>query len=176
MEASWWNWYRLFSCFYRPGEIPASIVHTRCETIASSFFNPDAGRNSPRGTADLPQRNVLPPRCLTLRLFFFLEPLYPFQRCSIRSLPSLLASFYRFYSSFFPSLSQVVHSFLGLSSPRSYYPPLFSHRATLKLAFSLLSSEAADFPHFTFQSHGGCDFLPHFHSDNIEGSADEQSE
>lgn len=115
MEASWWNWYRLFSCFYRPGKIPVSIARTRRETIASSFFNPDAGRNSPRGSTDLPQRNVLPPRCLTLRLFFFLEPLYPFQRCSIRSLSSPLASFCRFYPSFFLSLSQVVHSFLGLS-------------------------------------------------------------
>ena len=24
-------------------------------------------------------------------------------------------------------------------------------------------------PHFTFQSSGGCDFLPHFQSDNIRG-------
>lgn len=73
------------------------------------------------------------------------------------------------------SLSQVVHSFLRLSrrplpTPRRSYYPSF-RRATLKLAFSLLSSEAADFPHFTFQSHEGCDFLPHFHSDNIEGAS-----
>lgn len=102
-----------------------SIARTRRETIASSFFNPDAGRNSPRGSTDLPQRNVLPPRCLTLRLFFFLEPLYPFQRCSIRSLSSPSASFCRFYPSFFPSLSQVVHSFLGLS-PLVHTTPFLS--------------------------------------------------
>lgn len=114
----------------------------------------------PREMSCLP--NVSPSR-----LFFFLELLYPFQRCSIQSLPSSLATSCHFYPSFFPSLSQVVHSFLGPLAPRSSYP--FSRRTTLKLAFSLLSSKAADFPHFTFQSHGGCDFLPHFHSDNIEG-------
>lgn len=72
-------------------------------------------------------------------------------------------------------LPVVVPSRLFASQPpppglalRSYHSS--SRRATLKLAFSLLSSEAADFPHFTFQSHGGCDFLPHFHSDNIEGA------
>lgn len=84
--------------------------------------------------------------------------------------PPLLSGlrFCRFYP---PFLSIVVPSRPFVSrplAPRSYYP--FSHRATLKLAFSLLSSEAADFPHFTFQSHGGCDFLPHFHSNNIEGT------
>jgi hypothetical protein len=89
---------------------------------------------------------------------------------------SLSASFCRFYPTFFLPLSQVVHSFLGLSHPlpppsrlvRTILPYYsFPRRAILKLAFSLLSSEAADFPHFTFQSHEGCDFLPHFHSDNI---------
>lgn len=87
METFWWNWYCLFSRSYHPSEIPASTARTRHETIANSFFNPDAGRNSPADSADFPQRNVLPPQCLTLRLFF-LKLLYPFQRCSIRSLPS----------------------------------------------------------------------------------------
>lgn len=155
-----------------------STVRTRRETITGSFFNPDAGRNSPGGSADLPQRNVLPPRCLTLRrffFFFFLEPLYPFQRCSIRSHPFLLLPLLSLFLSVVVPSRPFVSRPLALPSPppptllpRSSYP--FSHRATLKLAFSLLSSEAADFPHFTFQSHGGRDFLPHFHSDNIEGA------
>jgi len=150
-----------------------STVRTRRETIASSSFNPDVGRNSPGGRADLPQRNVLPPRCLTLRLFF-LEPLYPFQRFSIRSFPFLLLPLLPlFLSVVVPSRPFVSWSLASRPLPaRSYYP--FSHSAILKLAFSLLSSQTADFPHFTFQSHGGCDFLPHFHFDNIS-SADEQT-
>lgn len=157
-----------------------STVRTRRETITGSFFNPDAGRNSPGGSADLPQRNVLPPRCLTLRLFFFfffLEPLYPFQRCSIRSHPFLLLPLLSLFLSVVVPSRPFVSRPLALPSP----PPLPPHSTlvhptpfltvlTLKLAFSLLSSEAADFPHFTFQSHGGRDFLPHFHSDNIEGA------
>jgi len=67
--------------------------------------------NSPRGSTNLPQRNVLPPRCLTLQLYF-LKPLYLF---SVVLSGASLFFFYRFYSSFFPSLSQIVHSFLGFS-------------------------------------------------------------
>lgn len=63
-----------------------------------------------------------------------------------------------------PSIRFLASPFLPLAHTTS------SH-AALKLAFSLLSSEAADFPHFTFQSRGGCDFLPHFHSDNVGGSS-----
>lgn len=157
---------------------------TRRETIASSFFNPDTGRNSPRGTADPPRRNVSPCDLLHLLLlppstpsspsssscFLHLSSshctfsaLSPSDASSSSSPPSL------FCPTFQPSLSQAVHSFLSLSLSALAHttPP----RAALKLAFSLLSSEAADFPHFTFQSRGGCDFLPHFHSDNIGGSS-----
>lgn len=87
----------------------------------------------------------------------------PFQRRSIRSLLRRLSPHFLYVvvpSRPFVSW-RLSFSFLPLFVPA----PLCT--TSLKLAFSLLSSEAADFPHFTFQSHGGCDFLPHFHSDNI---------
>lgn len=99
----------------------------------------------------------------------------PFQRRSIRSLLRRLSPHFLYVVvpsrpfvserlSFSCSLSLFLLLTLSLflSSPSSLH-------AAFKLAFSLLSSEAADFPHFTFQSHRGCDFLPHFHSDNIAG-------
>lgn len=104
---------------------------TRRETIASSFFNPDTGRNSPRGTADPPRRNVSPCDLLHLLLlppstpsspssssscFLHLSSshctfsaLSPSDASSSSSPPSL------FCPTFQPSLSQAVHSFLSLS-------------------------------------------------------------
>lgn len=89
------------------------------------------------------------------------------------SLGLLLPLLPHFLSAAVPSRPFVSRPFAPSPSSlpsRSYLTTVllpFLHRAILKLAFSLLSSEAADFPHFTFQSHEGCDFLPHFHSDNI---------
>lgn len=164
-----------------------STVRTRRETITGSFFNPDAGRNSPGGSADLPQRNVLPPRCLTLRLFFFffffLEPLYPFQRCSIRSHPFLLLPLLSLFLSVVVPSRPFVSRPLALPSPSppsplsppSFILPLFSPcypRVSL-LAFIVGGSR---FSSFYFSISRRTRFSSSFPLRQYRGSADEQTE
>lgn len=148
-----------------------STTRTRRETIASSFFNPDAGRNSPGGFADLPQRNVLPPRCLTLRLFFFLEPLYPFQRCSIRSLPSSRPP----PATFIPlSFHRCPKSSIRFSASRPpFVPPFFSpcYPQVSLLAFIVGGSR---FSSFYFSISRRMRFSSSFPLRQYRGSADEE--
>lgn len=163
-----------------------STVRTRRETITGSFFNPDAGRNSPGGSADLPQRNVLPPRCLTLRLFFFfffLEPLYPFQRCSIRSHPFLLLPLLSLFLSVVVPSRPFVSRPLALPSPppspptlhpRSSYP--FSHRAHPQVSLLAFIVGGSRFSSFYFSISRRTRFSSSFPLRQYRGSADEQTE
>lgn len=180
-EASPWNWYRSpsafitstkFRCVYR-----SSIYD---ETIASSFFNPDAGRNFSRGFPTTFPREMSRLPCVSdsSSSFVLTWTAVPFQHAvSSKDTSSSSSSFSSSRHLHLRRCSKPSIRFLdSLVSCSCYSLPLSLCHATLKLAFSLLSSEAADFPHFTFQSHGGCDFLAHFHSDNIEEASTSDEE
>lgn len=158
------------SCFYRSGEISVSTaVHDVRLSRERSFFNPDAGRNSPKGSDDDFPGEMSRLSCVSPHDPFsstiLARTTVPFQP----SVPSKASS--SPLSSSFTLLCFRRCPKSSIRFPASLALPVHTTPfLTLKLAFSLLSLKAADFPHFTFQSHERCDFLPHFHSDNIEGA------